>query len=231
MISKLIIKESKNYLFINKPSGIHSTRLPEGGGESLADLLLKNNPEAESISEKPEDAGLIQRLDFETSGVIVAAKNREAWLKGREILNDEELKKSYLILVEGIFPKKEFAETYLGTPNRGAKKIKIYKSKPAKSARALLGRTEFELVTPLPDKNASLVRATCHRAHRHQVRAHAAFLGFPLLGDVLYGSSKELKEVEVTEQRQFFLHAERVAFNDPITGESYDVVANASLNL
>jgi 23S rRNA pseudouridine1911/1915/1917 synthase len=220
-----IIFQNKNYIFINKPAGIHSTQLPKGGGSSLADLLIQSNPQAWEIAAKPEDAGLLNRLDFETSGVIVAAKSRAAWLAGRDLFKSEALKKTYLVIIEGDFKEPQYVENYLGTPNRGAKKIKVYKSKPAKAARALLAQTEFEPLGYDSARDCSLVRVVCPKAQRHQVRAHSAFLGFPLLGDELYGATRKFAAVYSGETRQFMLHAEKLQFVDPLSGDLLSVQA------
>jgi len=220
-----IIFQNKNYIFINKQAGIHSTQLPKGGGLSLADLLLQANPQAWEISVKPEDSGLLNRLDFDTSGVIVVAKSRAAWIAGRDLFVAENLKKTYVVILEGGFGEPQYVENYLGTPNRGAKKVKVYKSKPAKAARALLTQSEFDPLKYCPKRDCSLVRVVCPKAQRHQVRAHSAFLGFPLLGDTLYGAGRKFAEVFPGEERQFMLHAEKLEFTDPLSREALAVEA------
>lgn len=218
-----------NYYFIDKPAGLHSVRLPQGGGTSVADLIIKVDLQAATYSDKPEDAGLLNRLDLETSGILIAAKSRFAWQKGRELMREQDIKKSYLILVEGEFPASAIADTYIGTPHRGAKKVKIYKSKPARAARAVQGITAFSLVRAVRNGEFSLVRAECFKAQRHQVRVHAAHLGFPLVGDSLYGAKKDLSQILPGQQRQFFLHAEKVEFVDPILSEKLEMVAPADI--
>jgi len=220
-----IIGENANYYFIDKPAGLNSVRLPQGGGSSVADLILEREPSADTYSDKPEDAGLLNRLDRDTSGVLIAAKSRTAWQKGRDAMRAHDIKKSYLILLEGLFPENAIADTYIGTPHRGAKKVKIYRSKPAKSARAIQGITAFSLVKILQNGEFSLVRAECFKAQRHQVRAHAAHLGFPLVGDSLYGAQKKLSDVLPNQQREFLLHAEKLEFNDPISSEKIEIEA------
>jgi 23S rRNA pseudouridine1911/1915/1917 synthase len=224
VLPPLIIAESVNFIFLNKPAGIHSVALA-GGGQSIADILRCDNPESVSYSDKPEDAGLVNRLDFDTSGVLIAAKTKKAWQIGRDLMRTNRFRKEYMVIVEGCFPEAEFVENYLGTPNRGAKKVKVYRSKPARSARALLCQTEFNLVKFNEHINSSLVKVSCARAQRHQIRAHASCLGYPLLGDSLYGAKRVMSEIFLDSNRAFFLHAEVVEFLEDETGKTITVKA------
>ena len=145
-----IISENKNYLAINKSSQIHSVKIKNKDEllkASVADLLIERDGDAISYSDKVEDGGLLNRLDYETSGVLIAAKNRKAWLRGREILLSGKIEKSYLALVEGQVKEGFELETFFGTPYRRAKKVKIYKSKPGKDARALEAKSEVNVVS------------------------------------------------------------------------------------
>ncbi len=226
MISNLdIIKSSNEFIFINKPAGVHSVSLSSGGGASIADLIKSINPEATSYADKSEDSGLINRLDFDTSGILIGARSRQAWCLGRRLIKEEQVKKEYLVVLEGRFPEAEFVENYLGSPNRGASKVKVYRSKPAKSARALLCQTEFFLLKYHPALNLSLVRVGCPRAQRHQIRVHSAHLGYPLLGDSLYGARRSYLDVVGDSSRKFCLHAERVVIDDAVLAEKVDVRA------
>lgn len=224
MLPSLVISESTNFIFINKPAGIHSVALA-GGGKSIADILRQHDSQCETYSEKPEDSGLINRLDFDTSGILICAKSKKAWQLGRDLIRTEQVKKEYLVIVEGQFPDSEFVENYIGTPNRGAKKVKVYRSKPARSARALLCQTEFELVSFNGVLDVSLVRVSCAKAQRHQIRAHASCLGYPLIGDSLYGAKRTIREIQADSERAFFLHAETVAFKDYQTKEDISIRA------
>ncbi len=205
--------EDTDIFAVYKPAGLHSVRLPNGGGLSLADLLLAHDPELRSAARTPEDAGLVQRLDLETSGVVLGAKNRVTWEKLFGALREGAITKHYVALVEGrVDTQREFA-SYLGSPHRGAKKVKVYLSEPATSVRALYGSTLIQPISYDTVRNETLVRVTASPARRHQVRAHLAYLGHPLVGDTLYGARSALSDA-----RTFFLHAELVSFHHPVTG-------------
>ena len=201
---------------VYKPSGVHSVRLPAGGGVSVADALALYDPNLVRASPQPVDCGLIQRLDLETSGVLLGARSRELWSLLYEALLDGRIKKRYVALVEGEIQATMSIASFIGTPHRGARKVKIYEKEPAKSARALPGSTVFSpLAHPCP-AGMTLVVAQASPARRHQVRAHAAFLKHPLVGDRLYGGTLSLSDISPTP-RAFFLHAWQISFIHPRT--------------
>ncbi len=86
---------------VYKPAGIHSVRLPSGGGRSLADLLCERYPELEHAAPSSLDGGLVQRLDLETSGVLLSAKTPEVWQALYDALLARRIMKSYVALVAG----------------------------------------------------------------------------------------------------------------------------------
>lgn len=223
-------------LVINKPACIHSASLPKAKDKnpSIADLLRSVYPALENVSTKPEDAGLLNRLDFETSGILLAAKTKESWLAMKRLLLDGSISKSYLALVEGKVQKKMMLQTYLGHHLRNAKKVKVYQTKPRGKVRALPAKTSFELVTYFQKLDVSLIRVFASPARRHQIRAHADFLKHALIGDVLYGSKRPLSSVVNTPLKNgqklppFFLHAETVAFKHPTTKKLVRIVAPVS---
>ena len=217
-----IVFEDEHLLVINKPSGWHSSIVGDSRENTIAGLLLEKYPGIAEASLKPEDAGLVNRLDFPTSGALLAAKNRKVWEKLREQLLAGEIEKSYLALVEGLFPETPVtAQSFLGNPNRNAKKIRVYHKDPGPKARALPARTEFRLIRQLLDQQASLIRATAHVARRHQIRAHAADLGYPLVGDALYGSNRLFSSIcpKANPAPEFFLHAGTLKLQHPATGK------------
>lgn len=202
---------------VYKPTGSHSVQLRKGGGWSIADELLRATPSLAQASEKSGDAGLVNRLDEETSGILLGATSRSVWEKlYKQALNGEVYKK-YALLVEGRVTKEFSITSFIGTPNRGAHKVKVYEKRPPSWARALEGTTKYAPYLHLPLYNVTVLIASASPARRHQVRAHAAHLGVPLIGDSLYGSTRALPPI-VKSSRRFFLHAHHVAFRHPIFG-------------
>jgi 23S rRNA pseudouridine1911/1915/1917 synthase len=209
---------------VYKPAGMHSVQLPKGGGNSVADELLLTEPELSKVSKQPGDAGLIHRLDESTSGILVGATTRPVWDKLFEALLAGAIHKTYALIVEGEFTETRAITSWLGSPHRGAKKVKVYESEPASWARALKGTTTYTARSYLLGHAATILEAVASPARRHQVRAHAAHLGFPLLGDTLYGSTRTLADM-TREPREFFLHALKVNFTHPLTKADIEIVS------
>jgi len=229
------IYQDEEIFCVNKPAGLHSVALSEGGGPSVAALLLDQDPSLKNVSLKELDAGLVHRLDLSTSGALLGAKTRRAWEKLHHELNNGQVEKEYLILCEGIFEDTRTYQSWIGSDARRAKKVKSYEIKPKSSDRFLYGKTEFSPEFIDKVHNVSLIRAKSSLARRHQVRIHAASLGHPLVGDALYGATSQFKVVLanlgalIGEDRDFFLHAIRLSFNHPSKTEKIDIVAESEI--
>lgn len=202
---------------VYKPAGVHSVQLPDGGGDSIAALLIESRPQLAGAGKSPYDGGLVQRLDFSTSGVLLGASTPEAWSALFEQLSHGGVLKEYLACVEGRLTKEESVASFIGSPNRGAKKMHSYQKDPGAKARALFGTTRFKPLSYDQERNVSLVVAAASPARRHQVRLHANAIGHPLVGDSLYGSTTTLGEI-APAARDFFLHSWLVEFTHPETG-------------
>ena len=210
---------------VYKPAGVHSVRLANGkGAASIVDLLLEHNPSLALAGKAPEDGGLVHRLDASTSGVLVGAATRKSWELLFTLVLSGALKKHYVACLEGSLSQQQEIEvsSFIGSPYRGAKKMRSYKSDPGAASRTLFGSTSYKLLSYDETLAVSLVCADASPARRHQVRIHAAELGHPLLGDALYGSSKLLGDIALTP-REFFLHSWRVSFKHPITGAEIEL--------
>jgi 23S rRNA pseudouridine1911/1915/1917 synthase len=222
MSNLTFLYDDEDLFAVYKPAGLHSVRIPEDGSYSLADELLELNPKLAQASRSPLDGGLVQRLDFGTSGVLLGAKSRTIWDNLYSALSEGKIKKSYVALVEGAISQDLTVTTFIGSPHRGAKKMKIYSRPPSPPVRALPGSTIFRSLRYLEPFDITLIQAEASPARRHQVRAHAAHSDHPLVGDLLYGSKRSLGALCATP-REFFLHAWTLAFNHPRTGQLIEV--------
>jgi 23S rRNA pseudouridine1911/1915/1917 synthase len=204
-----VIAKRDGWLVVNKPPNLHSTDRSEGG-PSIAALIARDYPECRDASPHQEDCGLVNRLDYGTSGLLIAARSRKDWELLHSLFTGGRVEKEYLVLLEGRFEGPILVENYLGTPHRGAKKVKVYTAKPPRRARALPAATAFRSLRYDPESNATAAGARTYTGRRHQVRAHAAFLGHPLLGDHLYGAT-----TPCPLPRPFFLHAAKLCLTLP----------------
>ena len=217
-LSTKFLYEDEDLFVIEKPWGLHSVEV-EGGGESLAGQLLKLHPELAHASDKEGDAGLVQRLDFDTSGLLLGAKSRPMWSSLHEQLLGGRIEKYYKVLLSGELTKPLSISSFIGSPYRGGKKVRVYpdESSMRGKVRALWGETKIEPVqVDALGNTVAIVKAS--PARRHQVRAHSAHCGHPLVGDSLYGANKLLRDL-YTEERTFFLHCSHLSFVHPTTRE------------
>ena len=222
-----VLFEDTSLLVLSKPSKLHSVGQLESNSPSLAQIIGEQYPELVNASEKKEDFGLVNRLDFETSGLVLVAKTRDIWTKLREQIQRGEIHKEYLALADGIFDDNREISTFIGNPNRGAPKVRVFAEKPRKKDRALPAKSLFAPYKILKDKQATIIQVIAPTARRHQIRAHAAFVGHPLIGDTQYGSTRSVGDVVVGREERFLLHAGLMRLVHPVTGKEVSVAVKA----
>jgi 23S rRNA pseudouridine1911/1915/1917 synthase len=160
----------------------------------------------------------VHRLDKDTSGVMIVAKNDLAHRKLSEAWNTDQVRKEYLALVYGT-PKAQSGtvEKPIGRDARDRKRMAV-------SSTGRNARTDYEVIERL--RHASLLRCTLKTGRTHQIRVHLKSLGHPIIGDPVYSGpqwrgipDKKLQKVLSSFPRQA-LHATRIIFPHPRTGES-----------
>jgi 23S rRNA pseudouridine1911/1915/1917 synthase len=226
----MILFENAHILCLNKPRFVHSTGR---GFDTLRDTIFGLCPEALFSSPHPADSGLVNRLDFETSGVVVVAKYPESWMDWHKAFIGGEVRKEYIALVEGVPAGPKSISNFIGSRYRGSSKVTISESP---KARYLAAESNLALLHVGDNSLVSLVRVSTSTGRRHQVRAHCAHLGHPLVGDFLYGANRDLlRDLGVKadqlacDNAGFFLHASRVVrgkivIEAPLVDQFKDVV-------
>lgn len=202
-----IIYEDDDFLAINKPAGlvVHpGANLSEG---TLANALVAKYPEISQVGHQFRP-GIIHRLDKDTSGVLLIAKNNKALEYGQQIFKIRSIKKQYQALVCGRLETLHgFIEKPLLLDPRRRKVIVSEKGKPAK--------TEFKVKDYYQDPNTldvyTLLDVILHTGRTHQIRVHFADLGHPLAGDLVYSPKNSKPE----SLHRHFLHAKRLQFKLP----------------
>ena len=215
-----VLHEDEYLLAVAKPRGMACIRLRDSDSETVSDLVVRHCRACGYASPDIRDGGLVQRLDFWTSGAIVAAKDAQTWQRLRKALQAEQVSKTYLALVEGVPKKKNFVVNVAFSVSKGKKKVRIAKGRESKTLPA---RTSVELVAA--GTKWSIVRATMCRGRRHQVRAHLASAGYPLIGDNQYGSSVSLSTLLPKCDSGFLLHAETITLLHPVSGRKLFIKA------
>jgi 23S rRNA pseudouridine1911/1915/1917 synthase len=204
----LVLHADDHLVVVAKPAGVRTQPLRAGEGGTIASALVARFPECADAAADPRDAGLVQRLDRDTSGVLVAARTRAAWEQLRAAFRAGEVEKAYLALVAGVPAGPLTVDAPIAPMPRDRRRVVVVTDPAAARADALAARTEVEVVQPLA--GAALVRARTHTGRRHQIRAHLAAAGYPLLGDTLYG-----EHAPAAPGDHFYLHAAEVSLPHP----------------
>jgi 23S rRNA pseudouridine1911/1915/1917 synthase len=221
----VFVYEDEHIFVVEKPWGLHSVQV-DGGGDSLADRLLAERPQLAEASEKAGDAGLIHRLDFDTSGLLIGAKSLATWRSLHNLLQVGGIAKRYHVLLSSAVTSPQQVKSFIGSPYRGGKKVRVYMEEPKGKVRALWGETEI-----IPEYQDSLgntvASVTASPARRHQVRVHSSFIGHPLVGDSLYGAKDTLASL-YSEHRSFYLHCAFLSFTHPVRNEPLSFTSELS---
>jgi len=222
----VVLYEDGSLLVVEKPAGVHTAPLRPGETGTLIDLVLAAFPDvARAPGAKPVEPGLVHRLDRETSGCIVVARTAAAFESLRAQFTGGGARKEYTAAcaaVEGADVDGPLSiESRFAPLGPGRRMVRVV-PQAAPGARVPRGATRdayatvAEVVAHAP--GCLLLRAAISRGFRHQVRAHLAFLGFPILGDTLYG-----KPVPAGFHARMYLHASRVLFAHPVTGAALEI--------
>jgi len=198
--------EDEHLIVVDKPAGVvvHPARGHRDG--TLAQALTGRA----AGGEDPWRAGIVHRLDRNTSGLLVVAKNDAVHRGLKEAMARREIRREYLALVEGRPPSRSGTiEAPIGRDRR----VRVLMSTDTDSPKDAI--THFEIERPLPA--STLLRVRLQTGRTHQIRVHMQAIGHPVCGDREYGH-KDLYGLE----RQF-LHAARLGFTHPITADELDL--------
>lgn len=193
-----ILYEDKNVVVINKPAGISVHPTPSRSEVTLVNFLLAHCKNSLGTIGGILRPGIVHRLDKETSGVLIVAKNDIAHRFLSQCFSKRTVKKEYIALVEGVVPVAEGTiEGPIGRDQIHRKRMKIVPDRIGRSAA-----TGF--VVKKRFKKYTLLHCYPHTGRTHQIRVHLSHYGYPIVGDVLYGGHL------APGLERFFLHAHRL---------------------
>ena len=214
-----VLLEDDQLLAVDKPAG---TAVHGGSGVSFGviEQLRRARPEARFLE-------LVHRLDKETSGILLLAKKRSALLALQAQFRQRETTKVYAALVAGDWPARlkvidlplhKFVLT--GGDGEGERRVKVAAKDDPDGMRAI---TLVKVRERLP--GCTLLEVTIKTGRTHQIRVHLASQGHPIAGDAKYGDFERNKALQKQGLKRMFLHAWRLQFNHPGSGERVELQA------
>jgi 23S rRNA pseudouridine1911/1915/1917 synthase len=206
--------ESAEVLVVDKPAGQPTAPLRPGELGTLANAIAARYPQTLGVGHQPREPGLLHRLDTQTSGLVIVALTAQAFATLNRALGTERLTKRYLAIVEGDLAGEGSIDWPLGPDPTRKGRVAAYPTPPRGYFRE--ATTRYRIVSERGGRK--LVELEVARAFRHQVRAHLAALGAPLVGDALYGGAPFPEGGE-----RHALHASYVAWTGAPTLPSFRV--------
>ncbi len=203
-----IIYEDKDIIVVNKPKGmvVHPANgNPDGTLVNAIMAICKDSLSGIGGELRP---GIVHRLDKDTSGVLIVAKNDKAHINMSEQIKEHQVEKTYIALVRGIVKENEASISMpIGRSDKDRKKMAVKKN--GKGAI-----THFKVLERFPKHNCTLLEIKIETGRTHQIRVHLSHIGYPVIGDEVYSSGKN--EWNVKGQ---CLHAKSLKFRHPISNK------------
>ena len=211
-----VLYQDEYLLAVNKPAGIivHA----DGTNEpSLTDVVCEKLRALEGSNEIDiSQVQALNRLDKETTGIVLFSLKKETQVQFDQLIASKELSKEYLAAVKGAFePNKLLIDKAIGKDRHDAQKMRV-------SATGKPSQTEVRLIkvaSSAQGQTQSLLLVNLLTGRKHQIRVHLSSLGFPLVGDALYGGVSSLQRGTKKKHKAqpLMLHAYRVGFIHPVT--------------
>jgi 23S rRNA pseudouridine1911/1915/1917 synthase len=234
-----IIFENKDFLIINKSSGLQVHPSAINQDKTLANALIYNYPEIKNVGENWERPGIVHRLDKDTSGILIVAKNNESFEIFKKMFQTKKITKTYLALVWGKLDKKEDLINLPIAKTPSYQKQKIAQGKFSGTIRS--AQTEYKVLQEIKFPNhqkltknfdqqniikifgslekkyihLSLLETQPKTGRTHQIRVHFSHLGHPLVNDYRYYKKihQQLNtDFLSTQHKTFFLHSTKINF-------------------
>lgn len=207
-------------LVVAKPPGQPSVAVRPGEAGTLAGALLGRFPEVAHVGTDPREAGLVHRLDTATSGLIVAARSQPAWVALRRAVSSSRMDKRYLAIVPGAgLPESDRIDRGLSPKPGNRRRVRVHEAgRDGQDAvgGAHIAVTDFQVLRRV--STWALLEVSAARAYRHQIRAHLAAIGHPIVGDALYGGALDTDLGE-----RLALHASHISWRGDDTCPAFSV--------
>lgn len=212
-----ILYEDEDYVAIDKPAGllVHADGVSEE--PTLVDWILRERPEVKEVGEEQklrtgeviERPGIVHRLDAETSGVLVVAKNQKAFLHLKEQFKERKVQKIYNALVYGAL--KEKSGTIERAIGKSRKDFRLWSAQRGAKGQMREAITEFEVLKEgqVKGENVSLLEVRPKTGRTHQIRVHLKAIHHPVVCDKLYAPKHDCLGFS-----RLMLHAKEIVFEE-----------------
>lgn len=209
-----ILYEDNDILVVNKPKGmvVHPANgNPDGTLVNAVMAICKESLSGIGGKIRP---GIVHRLDKNTSGAIIIAKNDVAHIKLTDMLKNHEIEKTYIALVRGIIKENE------ATINIPIARSTSDRKKMAVARNGKEAITHFKVLKRSYENDCTLLEVKIETGRTHQIRVHLSYIGHPVIGDDVYSNGKNKWGIKGQ-----CLHAQNLKFKHPITGKQMDIQA------
>lgn len=218
-----ILYEDDDLIAVNKAAGM---TVHAGAGNSRGTLVnaLLGRGQALSQGGDPLRPGIVHRIDKETSGILLVAKNDFAHAKLAEGFRERTVQKTYVALLHGVLPEEE-GRIELPIARDPVRRNRMTARRTASLPNARQARTDWRVLARID--SSTLVEVLLHTGRTHQIRVHFSALRHPVVGDTLYGASSRLQvaDTSMPPLGRNFLHAAKLGFLQPRTGQPIQLTA------
>ncbi len=218
-----VLYEDEDVIAINKPAGM-SVHAGTGNAHGTLVNALLGRGQALSQPEDPLRPGIVHRLDKETSGILLVAKNDFAHAKLAEAFRQRTIRKIYIALVQGSMVE-ERGRVELAIARDPNRRTRMTAKRATLLPNSRPARTDWRVLARID--STSLLEIQLHTGRTHQIRVHFSALHHPVMGDTLYGAAGQLHVGRTTlpSLGRNFLHAAKIGFAQPHSGKTIELSA------